>query len=271
MASNNDSRPIGVFDSGVGGLTVAKEISRILPNEKILYFGDSKRAPYGSLTSDTLKQYAFEIIEFFIRRDVKAIVIACNTISANIYGDILLQFSHTDIIFIDVITPAIGEICQVAKGDVSIFATLKTIESNKHKALINKQRHDLNVFGVACPELVPFIENGEFDKTKSFELVSKYTSGLEHCDTCVLGCTHFPILEEYFKMAMPSATIINPAVKTAEKLYHLLDEQCKFTPNTSSLSLNIEVYSSGDIEKFSKIASLIFGEHLTIKRGDYYE
>lgn len=271
MVSSNDSRPIGVFDSGVGGLTVAKEISRILPNEKILYFGDSKRAPYGSLTVDKLKQYAFEIIEFFIRRDVKAIVIACNTISANIYGDILLEFSHTDIIFIDVITPAIGEICQLSKGDVCIFATEKTIESNKHKYLINSQRHDLNVHGVACPLLVPFIENGDFEESKSLALVNNYTCGYEHCDTIVLACTHFPILEQYFKMALPSATVINPAVKTAEKLYHLLDEQSKFTPNTSSSKLNIEVYSSGDIEKFSKITKLIFGEFLTIKRGNYYE
>ena len=193
-----DNRPIGVFDSGVGGLTTVKELHRILPGEDIIYFGDTGRVPYGTRSGETIRKYAAQDIRFLDSFGVKAIVAACGTVSSNISAEEVRQLG-VDVPYIGVVPPACREACEQSKnGRIGVIATGATIASGAYEAEIRARHPDAQVFGEACPLLVPLVENALTDRRNPItrHALEMYLRPLrdEQIDTLILGCTHYPLL-----------------------------------------------------------------------------
>ena len=190
-----DNRPIGVFDSGLGGLTAVRELEKILPLEKIVYFGDTGRVPYGTRGSDVIRRYASDDCTFLEKNDVKMIIAACGTVSS-VAGDIIHGRS---VPAVDVVEPTAREAVAATKNNrIGIIGTSATVKSGSYAKVIEALLPEAEVFAVECPMLVPLVENGwicEDDKIASL-CVERYLEPLkkEGIDTLILGCTHFPLL-----------------------------------------------------------------------------
>ena len=217
------SAPIGVFDSGVGGLTVAREIMRNLPNEHIVYFGDTARVPYGSKSKDTIIRYCRQIIRFLQTQNVKAIVIACNTASALALDTVEKEF---DIPIIGVIkSGARTAAATTVNKKVGVIGTESTINSQMYNQFLGELDPEITVFGKACPLFVPLVEEGMFHDTVTDEISSRYLQELKskYIDSLVLGCTHYPLIRSTIARTMGSeVTLVNPAYETAVQLRTLL-------------------------------------------------
>ncbi len=217
--------PIGVFDSGVGGLTVAREIMRNLPNEKIVYFGDTARVPYGSKSKNTIVHYSRQIVRFLQTQEVKAIVIACNTASALALDTIEKEF---DIPIIGVVKPgAIMAIKTTRNNRIGVIATQSTIMSNLYPTLIRESNPEITVYGKACPLFVPLVEEGWTKDPVTEEIAGRYLKELmeQDIDTLILGCTHYPLLRHLLQGVVGEhVTLVNPAYETALALKRMLKE-----------------------------------------------
>lgn len=220
--SRRDS-PIGVFDSGVGGLTVAREIIRQMPYEKLVYFGDTARVPYGSKSKDTIIRYSRQIYRFLMTKKVKAIVIACNTASAYALETLSLESS----------VPIIGVIHSGARaaveatqnGRIGIIGTSGTVDSRIYPKTIKALKPDVEVIQKACPLLVPLVEEGLTHDSVTDEIISRYVNEIKqkYIDTLVMGCTHYPLLRSAIRRIMgDEVTLVNPAYETAIELRELL-------------------------------------------------
>lgn len=218
--------PVGVFDSGVGGLTVAREIMRQIPEERIIYFGDTARVPYGSKSKDTIVRYSRQIIRFLRTKGVKAIVIACNTASA--YALETVQ-EESDIPIIGVINAgARTAVGATRNGKIGVIGTEGTIGSGIYTEVMRKMRPDIEVVGKPCPLFVPLVEEGLLHDSVTDEIASRYLSVLKgkYIDTLVLGCTHYPLLRSTLRRLMgEDVTLVNPAYETAIELKGLLKEK----------------------------------------------
>lgn len=218
--------PIGVFDSGVGGLTVAREIMRNLPNERIVYFGDTARVPYGSKSKDTIIRYAKQIIRFLRTQDVKAIVIACNTASALALEEVEKEL---DIPIIGVVEPGARVAAATTKnGKIGVIGTESTINSHMYPQLIKEYRPDVTVFGKACPLFCPLVEEGWLKDPVTEEVAKRYLKDLlkEDIDTLILGCTHYPLLRSLLSgLVGDQIQLVNPAYETAKELERLLKKE----------------------------------------------
>lgn len=221
-----DNRPIGVFDSGFGGLTVAKGIMNQLPDEEIVYFGDTARIPYGSKSKDTIIKYSNQIIRFLKTKDVKAIVIACGTASALALEAVREKF---DLPIIGIVEPAARAAAQQTRNNkIGIIGTEATIASNIYDMLIQKQAMHFKAFSKACPLFVPLVEEGWLDDEITGKVAERYLSPLreKEVDTLILGCTHYPLLSEVIHGVMGDGVeLINPAIETAKDLEKLLMEK----------------------------------------------
>ena len=218
-----DNRPIGVFDSGVGGLTVVKSLMDILPCENIIYFGDIARIPYGTKSQATIQKFAAETAKFLIQKDVKAIIIACNTISA-IAKDIVKEIAG-DIPVIDVITAGISSVAD--NLNIGVIATPATINSNAYTDQINQLYPKSQVFTQACGLFVSMIEEG-FIKGEIVELIAKeYLDDFsdKSLDCLILGCTHYPIIKESITRVLKNVTLIDPSQQAVKILMELLIKQ----------------------------------------------
>lgn len=215
--------PIGVFDSGVGGLTVAREIMRNLPNERIVYFGDTARVPYGSKSKDTLIRYSRQIIRFLQTQNVKAIVIACNTASALALDTVEREF---DIPIIGVIKPGAKVAAATTENRrIGVIGTESTISSHMYRQVIREKNPDITVFEKACPLLCPLVEEGWLKDPVTEEVTRRYLSELlpEDIDTLILGCTHYPLLRSLVREIVGEKVhLVNPAYETAKELERLL-------------------------------------------------
>lgn len=225
MQSRKDA-PIGIFDSGVGGLTVAEEVMRQLPAEKIVYFGDTARVPYGSKSKDTIVRFSRQIIRYLKTWDVKAIVVACNTASALALPEIQKEL---DIPIVGVIEPGARVAAEITKnGRIGIIGTEGTINSHIHTKLIKDEKPSYEVTEKACPLFVPLVEEGFFlDTPVTYEIAGKYLEVMKEkdIDTLILGCTHYPFLRETIKNIMgEGVNLVNPAYETARELKKLLSE-----------------------------------------------
>ena len=238
--------PVGVFDSGVGGLTVAREIMRQLPNERIVYFGDTARVPYGSKSRDTVLRYSRQIIRFLRTREVKAIVIACNTATALTLDTVAAE---SDI-------PIIGVI--------RVIGTEATIGSGIYTEVMKKMKPGIQVFGKSCPLFVPLVEEGWLHDPVTDEIASRYLSILKerYIDTLVLGCTHYPLLRSTMRRLMgEDVTLVNPAYETAIELRGLLAEHgLSRDPFAPFAGEKYQFYVSDLAEKFTDFASSILPE-----------
>jgi glutamate racemase len=208
--------PIGVFDSGVGGLTVVAALRRRLPKESILYLGDTARLPYGSKSPDTVTRYTRKNIEFLVERGVKAVVVACNTASALALEHLRLDGGMP---LWGVIEPGARQAAQVSRGRVGIIATEATVRSDAYARALRRLRPDLAVVSRACPLFVPLVEEGWHDDVVTAEVARRYLEPLLEADidTLVLGCTHYPLLKPILsRLVGPSIQLVDSAEAVAE-------------------------------------------------------
>lgn len=255
----NKNAPIGVFDSGVGGLTVVKEIMNQIPNEKIVYFGDTARVPYGSKSKDTVLRFSRQIVRFLRTQEVKAIVIACNTASAYALPDIEKEI---DIPIIGVVRPGAKVAAQVTQnGKVGVIATEGTINSHIYADYIQEINAKTTVIGKACPLFVPLAEEGLWEDPVTDEIARRYLAELIDIgiDTLILGCTHYPLIRNTIGRIMgDQVELVNPAYETARELKELLQEKALLNDETHRLGDNqYQFYVSDAAEKFKKFANSI--------------
>ena len=218
--------PVGVFDSGVGGLTVAREIMRNLPDEKIVYFGDTARVPYGSKSKDTIIRYSRQIIRFLKTQKVKAIVIACNTASALALEEVEKEL---DIPILGVLKPGARVAASVTRNKkIGVIGTESTINSRMYDRFIRAQDPEISVYGKACPLFVPLVEEGWLKDPVTEEVARRYLDELmrQGIDSLILGCTHYPLLRSLVqKIVGEKVTLVNPAYETAKELERLLQRE----------------------------------------------
>ena len=234
--------PIGVFDSGIGGLTVAKEIMRQIPGESLVYFGDTARVPYGSKSKNTVCKYSKQIAKFLLTQDVKAIVIACNTASA-----------------LDVVQPGARMAAASTKNNkIGVIGTQSTIKSGIYESYLHKINPELTVVSKACPLFVPLVEEGLFEDRITEDVVSRYLHDMKEyeIDALVLGCTHYPLLRGVIGREMgESVKLVNPAYETAKSLKDLLKE--KDLLNVSGEKPEHKFFVSDGVDQFRSFANSI--------------
>jgi glutamate racemase len=205
---------IGVFDSGVGGLTVVSALQRRLPRESILYLGDTARLPYGSKSPDTVTRYTRRNIEFLVGRGVKAVVVACNTASA-----LALPHLQPEVPTWGVIEPGARKAAALTRGRIGVIATEATVRSDAYPQALRALRPDLEILSRACPLFVPLVEEGWYDDPVTEEIAERYLRPLLDAgiDTLVLGCTHYPLLVPVLaRVAGPEVTLVDSAEAVAE-------------------------------------------------------
>ncbi|MCI6060751.1 MAG: glutamate racemase [Dorea sp.] len=258
----NNTAPIGVFDSGVGGLTVAREIMRQLPEENVVYFGDTARVPYGSKSKNNIIRFSRQIIHFLRTKKVKAIVIACNTASALALDTVQKEF---DIPIIGVIIPgARAAVSETRNGKIGVLGTEATIKSETYTKVIRSLKADAEVVGKPCPLFVPLVEEGFAKHRITEEVIDIYLADMKKTDidTMILGCTHYPLLRsrimEYFG---EKVHIVNPAYETAMDLKAILKE--RNIANHSGEPGTYDFYVSDAAEKFTRFADSILPYDVT--------
>lgn len=216
---------IGIFDSGIGGLSVVKEILKRLPGFSIVYFGDTARTPYGTKSQEILKRFALEDAEFLIGKGAKIIVIACH--SAASCATFSLKEKLNMPIF-EVVTPSVSEACKLSRsGRIGIIGTRATVASNIYERLIPQRRPEAKVFQQPCPLLVPLVEEGWLNKRETRMIIRRYLRPLKdkQIDTLVLGCTHYPLLKPVIKeKAGKRIKIVDPSKEVAKKIASFLEE-----------------------------------------------
>jgi glutamate racemase len=260
-----DNRPIGVFDSGVGGLTVAHEIQKLMPHERIVYAGDTARVPYGGKNPETLLVYAKEIIRYLISgHDVKAVVIACGTVSSNIYDRLCAIFP--DLTLVDVIQPGVRACLDTNPQKVGFIATEATVRSGLFARLLAER--GIDVESRACPLFVPLVEEGWVNNPVTRLVAETYLEGWHDLDTLVLGCTHYPLLAGLIKHVMGDINIINMAEYTANELLAALVRHNQTAGKGSPVH---EYYVSGYTDKFERMLRLILNHEGHARQVDWTE
>lgn len=261
----NDA-PIGVFDSGVGGLTVAREIMRQIPNERIVYFGDTARVPYGSKSKDIIIKYSRQIIRFLLTENVKAIVIACNTASAFAIETMQQEF---DIPIVGVVKPGAKVAAETTvNGRIGLIGTEGTIRSGVYAEYIRSFRHDAQVIGKSCPLFVPLVEENMLHDEVTDMVAQRYLSELKDkdIDTLIMGCTHYPLLRSTVRKIMgDKVNLVNPAYETAVELRDVLNrENIANIKEVDSPSSMYRFYVSDDEDKFKAFANSILPFDITM-------
>ncbi len=251
--------PIGVFDSGVGGLTVAREIMRQIPNEKIIYFGDTARVPYGTKSKDTVTRFSRQIVRFLETHNVKTIVVACNTASAYALEDLEKEI---DIPIIGVVKPGARVAAEMTEnGRIGVIATEATINSQIYTRFIKELNKDVTIYGKACPLFVPLVEEGLWQDPVTDEIAKRYLTELIdiNIDTLILGCTHYPLIRSTLqKIVGPGVRLVNPAYETARELKEMLEARGLLNEEEPGLGTNrYQFYASDGAEKFKQFANSI--------------
>ena len=224
--------PIGVFDSGIGGLTVARELMRQLPNESIIYFGDTARVPYGPKSPDTVLRYSREITSYLRSRGVKAVVVACNTATAHALPTLQAE---QPIPVIGVVEPgARAAVGASSHGNIGVIGTVGTIQSGAYERAIRSLSPGAHISALACPLFVPLVEEGWLEHDATRLIAREYLEPLagDHIDTLVLGCTHYPLLKPLISEVLgPDVSLIDSAEQTAAETRRVLGERGLLAPN----------------------------------------
>lgn len=257
-----DKRAIGVFDSGLGGLNAVKELKEILPNENIIYFGDTGRVPYGSKSNETIRRFALQDANFLLSNDVKLIVAACGTVSSVVedLGDSI------PVSYISVVKPACFEAKRSTKnGKIGIIGTKATIETHSYKKRLEEKNPEFTVYEKACPLFVPLVESGRTDKDDIVvkEIVKEYLSPLKEkgIDTLILGCTHYPLLSDAIKNELgENVTLVNAGKEAALYAKKVLAENDLLNEcNDYGFS---KFYVSDTPQSFAELASRFLGNSI---------
>lgn len=259
-----DNRAIGVFDSGLGGLTAVKELHNILPNEDIIYLGDTGRVPYGSRSRETIIKYAKQDIDFLLGKDIKMVVAACGTVSSTLPKEVS---GKLPIPYVDIVQPAAQEACAMsAGGKIGVVGTNATLKSNAFGKAMRSIRSDIHVYGNPCPLLVHLVENGmiEPDNQITTLAVQMYLQPLikEKIDTLILGCTHYPLLYDIFNRLLDyRVTLIDSGECVARYVRRYLMQNNlladRTTPGTTEYNVTDET------DTFDRTASIFLQEKVT--------
>ncbi len=246
-----DKRPIGVFDSGLGGLTCVKEIMKIMPNEDVIYFGDTGRVPYGTRGADTIVKYVRQDIKFLQSFDIKMIIIACGTASSAALPWLADEIS-TEIT--GVVSPAAMAAVKVTKNKkIGIIGTIGTVRSGQYPEYIKALDSEIEVFQKACPMFVPLVENGYSDSSVTKTIAVDYLKDIKEAgvDTLILGCTHYPLLKKVIGEVMGSGvTLIDSGATAADYSYELLKKKNMLSDEKVG---NIKYFVSDSTEDFERL------------------
>ena len=254
-----DNKYIGVFDSGIGGLTVVKSIVEKNPNENIIYFGDTAHVPYGTRSREQITEYVMNDVKFLSTFDIKAIVIACNT-ADSIAREKVEQLYPLPVF--GVVEPASKKAALATNnGRIGIIATNATVSSGAYEKTIKKYNPDAQVISLACPLLVPLVEEGRFRKGDNVieKVLTEYLTPLkeQEIDTLVLGCTHYPLLYDIIADIMPDVNIISSSVAAADALKSALEEKNLQSDTKGS---ERKYFVSDNADYFEKLAKIFMGE-----------
>ena len=259
-----DDRPIGVFDSGPGGLTTVRQVMQVMPGEDIIYFGDTGRVPYGNRSRETIIRYTKEDIEFLLKHDIKLIIAACGTASSVALPSLAGKY---DIKIMGVLESACHEALRLTKNNrIGVIGTSVTVKSGKYGEIIRGISPKAEVFSNACPMFVPLVENGYAESEAARLIAADYLAPLkeEGVDTLIMGCTHYPLLEGVISDIMGSGVkLVSPGAMAARSARDYLAEQnalCEKTEGGKS-----EFYVSDSVENFVELGSVFLGCPLDTK------
>jgi glutamate racemase len=245
------NRPIGIIDSGVGGLTVAKKVIELLPNEEVIYIGDTQRCPYGPRPSEEVREYTWQMINRLLDEDIKLLVIACNTATAVVLEEAKKELS---IPVIGVIEPgAIAAMKATSEKNVGVIGTSGTIKSGAYEKALKRIDSMVKVESLACPNFVPLVEAGIFSGNEARETVKEELKPIlyKSFDTLILGCTHYPLLSNLIQQVVgPEIKLISSGEETANEVRRLLYQTGTAARNSSSRHT---FYTTGDMGNFKKI------------------
>ncbi len=252
-------QPVGIFDSGVGGLTLVKEFFRQLPNEEIIYFGDTARVPYGTKSKETVTRFATEIVNFLLKKKVKLIVVACNTASAYALDELKNKIKKIPII--GVIEPGTKSALEkTSTGRVGLIGTEGTIRSKTYERTFKKLNSEIKLYSHPCPLFVPLVEEGWFTKEVTYRIAQEYLSPLkkEKIDVLLLGCTHYPLLKKVIQETIgKNVTLIDSASETVKEVKRILTEKRLF--RTNKFLPRHKFYVSDAPEKFQLLSKHFLG------------
>lgn len=250
-----DQRKIGVFDSGLGGLSVVREMERLIPQESIIYFGDIARLPYGSKSKETIAEFSHQIMHFLLQKDVKAVIVACGTASSNALEE--LQSSY-ELPIMGVVEPGARAAARATRcGRIGVIGTEATIRSGAFERLIKQENPEIQVYNQACPLFVPLVEEGWFEDEVTRQVVHRYLAGLKEnqVDTLVLGCTHYPHLKKLVQQEMgQEVTLINPSRAVVEEMKAYLEAH---DLQSDAEQGRYEFYGSDSTEKFCEFGQMV--------------
>ena len=252
-------KPVAVFDSGLGGLTVFREILRQLPDENLIYFGDTARVPYGSKSRETIIHYTEQILNFLRTKEVKAIVVACNTVSAYALEELK---DRVEVPIIGVVKPgAYAAVKQTKSRRIGVMGTEGTVRSGLYPSYIHEIDPSVLVLQKPCPLIVPLVEEGLWEDPLTTEVVRRYTRVFreEHIDTVIMGCTHYPLVRDTIRKVLgDEVTLVNPAYETTAALKRVLEEKDLLRPiDAPVVGPPYRFYVSDDPEKFKEFASRV--------------
>jgi glutamate racemase len=255
----SDELPVGIFDSGVGGLTVMKEIIELLPGENLIYLGDTARVPYGTRSSETVTRYSIENTEFLVSKGIKALVVACNTASSVSLPFLRREFS---VPVIGVVEPGARAAAANTKlKKVAVIGTEATVNSRSYEEAIKAMDDSVEVSGIACPLFVPLIEEGWLNGEIVTLTAEKYLSSLRYngVDSIVLGCTHYPMIKDVIK-DVSGVPLIDSAIETAKETRRVLEE--KGLLRNSGEEGSREFFVTDFPEKFIRIGKNFLGQKI---------
>ena len=252
--------PIGVFDSGLGGLTVLKSLEKILPHESFIYFGDTAHVPYGTKSAETVTQYSRHILEFFLKHKTKAVVIACNTASAVAFRRLQRDY---DIPLFDVVSPSVEYSINITKTrKIGVIGTYSTIHSKDYTEMFKKLGSNCKIYEIPCPLFVPIIEEGWSDSAVAKDITEIYLRDFvnSNIDTLILGCTHYPIMANTIQSVLSNNIQLVYSGETVghRLLEFLLNNNCE----TSSGSPSVKFFVSDFPQKFDELGSGFLGRKL---------
>lgn len=256
-----NAAPLGVFDSGIGGLTVARALFERLPRESVIYFGDTARVPYGPKSPDTVRRYSAEILAYLLQRGVKAVVVACNTSTAHALESLR---THAPVPVVGVIEPgARAAVAATRSGKIGVIGTAGTVASGAYERAIKALRPDATVYARACPLFVPLVEEGWFDHAATELVANEYLAPLRRAgvDVLVLGCTHYPLLKPLLAGVMgPGVTLIDSAEETANVVRREVEQRDLAAPPANDPTHRFVV--SDDEAHFRTVGARFLGEKL---------
>jgi glutamate racemase len=258
-----DTRPIGVFDAGVGGLTVARAIIDLLPHESVVYFGDTARGPYGPLPLDRVRRYSSEILDLLVAEDVKLVVVACNSASA---ASLDLLRDRSPVPVVDVIEPAVRSAVRLTRNRrVGVIGTAATIGSGRYAERVDATHENVSLLSQACPQLVEFVNRGETTGPEILKVAGNYLAPMAEADvdTLILGCTHYPLLTGVIGYLMgPDVFLVNSAEWTARAVFAELTRADTHAPYGHVPEHRF--LSSGDPDEFRRLGARFLGPEVGV-------